>query len=76
MDNLITVAPETDLFICECNDFFQKDYDGHMDYETLKDKLHLLDTKQIILNHAGPEMLQNQDKVDLTLAYDGMAIQI
>lgn len=74
-DQLITLAKDADLFICECN-FYSLEVTGHMTYLTLREKLSKLHFKKILLTHLGNEMLANLSKLDLPVASDGMQLTI
>jgi len=72
-DELIAISEKADLFICECN-FYKRQVPGHLNYETLKDKLPLLGHKRIVLTHLGEEMLENIDKVALECLTEGQVL--
>lgn len=75
-DVLIEVAEDTDLFICECNDFKKQQFDGHLNYSKLLKKQRLLKTKRLIINHLGPEMLQNRADLAIETAHDGLVLTL
>jgi|SRR5690606_24624371 len=72
-DQLIKIAADTDLFICECC-FYATEINGHMNYLKLSANIDCLDMKQILLTHFDEEMLRNMDKVKLPHAYDGLRV--
>ncbi|PRD47545.1 MBL fold metallo-hydrolase [Sphingobacterium haloxyli] len=74
-DQLIKIAADTDLFICECC-FYATAVDGHLHYLQLCEKTNHFRTKQILLTHFDEEMLANLDKVELRHAYDGLQLII
>jgi len=74
-DELIDIAADADLMVCECN-FFDTVTPVHIDYRTLEQHLHRLTARRIILNHLGNEMLEQRDRVALECADDGMAVVI
>lgn len=74
-DHLYQIAHEADLFICECN-FFQTQVDTHLNYEAIRSELEKLKCKRIILNHLGPEMLENLGQCHLECSEDGMIMEI
>lgn len=74
-DNLIRLARGADFFLCECN-FFRTRSEVHIDYETLMERLPELDFKHIRLTHAGDEMLQHLNEIELPCAEDGMQFSI
>jgi len=74
-DNLIPLASDADLFICECT-FFGKKVKGHLNYQTISSHLKLLGCKKILLTHLDEEMLNNRKNVDFPIAEDGMLLNI
>lgn len=76
VDVLIEVADGTDIFICECNDFYVQQFEGHMNYPTLLEKRALLQTKRLIINHMGPEMLSRRDTLAIEYAQDGLTLTL
>lgn len=74
-EELINIAKDTDLFICECN-FYDLDMKGHLNYHTIQINRERLTCKQILLTHMGEEMLKNIDKIDMHYASDGMKLVI
>ncbi|QEC53736.1 ribonuclease BN (tRNA processing enzyme) [Anseongella ginsenosidimutans] len=74
-ENLLPIAENADLFICECN-FFDTKSAAHLDYQTLTGHLPRLSFNQILLTHLGEEMLLNLDSVKLPCAEDGLLIRV
>ncbi|MBK0383688.1 MBL fold metallo-hydrolase [Pedobacter sp. SD-b] len=74
-NNLIPLADEADLLICECNGF-KTIGKGHLNYQTIIKNQHLLNAKQIILNHLGDEALENQDFFEIPIAKEGLEIDL
>jgi len=74
-DNLIALAKNADLFICECN-FYHSEVDGHMNYMTLKKHLQQMDYQKILLTHFDRELLEKWADIDLPLAIEGEHIII
>ncbi len=74
-DELFKISESADLFICECN-FYDSHTPTHLNYQTIMDQRENLHCQRIILNHLGPEMLENQDRVALECSYDGLIINI
>ncbi|MBL4716412.1 MAG: MBL fold metallo-hydrolase [Bacteroidetes bacterium] len=72
-DNLYQLADGSDLFICECN-FYDSKLKGHINYLELKENLNRLNSKRVILNHLGEEMLENLHKIEIETAKDGQVI--
>jgi ribonuclease BN (tRNA processing enzyme) len=73
--NLIPLADDADLLICECN-WYQIEGKGHLNYQTLYSKTKLLNAKHILLSHLGDEALENQNNFQIPIAKDGMEINL
>lgn len=73
-DNLIALADQTDLFICECNNWKHLGA-GHLAYTTIQEKQSLLNTKRLVLTHMGAEMLK-QTPTDIHLLSDGEVVEV
>lgn len=74
-EELVNIAKDTDLFICECN-FYELEMKGHLNYHTIHANRKRLACKQILLTHFGVEMLQNIGKVDMDFAWDGKKLAL
>ncbi|OAQ38164.1 hypothetical protein A5893_15305 [Pedobacter psychrophilus] len=74
-ENLISLADEADLFICECN-WYKINGKGHLNYETLLKNISKLNSKRILLNHLGDEALENQEYFEIPIAEDGLEIHL
>lgn len=74
-ENLVEISRDADLFICECNNYDQS-VPGHIDYLTLIEKSKSFDCKNIALTHLGESMIQNQNKLEMTVLSDGEVIDI
>jgi len=72
-DNLIALADNADLFICECN-FYETEVKGHLNYQLLESKLPLLNYRKILLTHLDTEMLKVMRQIELECAHDGMVV--
>lgn len=70
-DALYDISAESDLFICECNDFEEKHYEGHMNLPMLLCKLPHVRSRRILLNHLGHEMIDKMTSVPLEVLSDG-----
>jgi len=68
--NLIALAQNADLFICECN-FYHTEVKGHLSYSILQNHFPLLQHKKMLLTHFDTEMLNNLQFVDSECAEDG-----
>lgn len=68
-EDLIEVAKNTDLFICECN-FYSTENEGHLHYKLLEEKKSLFKTNRLMLTHLGSEMLSKLDEIDLEICDD------
>jgi len=70
---LVGACRDTDLFICECF-AFEGPFKNHLDYSTLRQNRHMLDTRRIVLTHMSAEMLSHLSEVEYDCAHDGMVI--
>ncbi len=73
--NLIEIAKDADVFICECN-FYKKKISGHLNYETIQKMKNKLTCKKIILTHLGEEMLAMLPELTIPYAVDGLELDI
>ena len=71
----IEQARGVDLFLCECS-FYREQAGMHINYQTLQQNLPRLDCRRIVLTHLGEEMLARRDELTVTIAHDGMVIEI
>lgn len=69
-DALLDISKEADLFICECN-FFDREAEGHLNYQTLQAKRQLMSCKHLMLTHFGQEMLDQEQGIEMDHAWDG-----
>lgn len=76
IDALYDIAAGSDVFVCECFDYEQQPYDGHLSLPTLISKLPNVQSRRILLNHLGPEMLANKMSVPFELMSDGAVYAI
>lgn len=74
-ENMVPLAAGADLMICECFQYDQP-IPSHLDYMTLLRNRSQLDCRQIVLTHAGDEMLQRQDGLEFPLVYDGFFLEL
>lgn len=74
-DLFVTHARGADFFLCECC-FYDRETSFHMSYRKLEENLSRLECKKIVLTHMGEEMLSRRDELPLTLAEDGMVLEI
>ncbi|MCF6178057.1 MAG: MBL fold metallo-hydrolase [Geopsychrobacter sp.] len=72
---LLSLAANSDLFICECCTFDQK-LPGHINYLTLKKYKKKITAKQIILTHTGAQIDSHRQQIDLPIAHDGLSIKL
>lgn len=69
-DALVQAASETDLFICECNDW-EPEGGYHLNYQTLIYHRAELGCRRLVLTHMGEEMLSRLPDLDVEGATDG-----
>jgi ribonuclease BN (tRNA processing enzyme) len=72
---LTEAARGTDLFISEAY-FFDKKIKHHLDYATLSQHRHLLDTRRLVLTHMSADMLARIPTLDIEVAEDGKRISL
>lgn len=73
-ENLVKLADQTDLFICECN-FMNGVSFGHLSVEELNEKAQLLNTKKLWLTHMADEVFDNPS-VTFNKLHDGLKFTI
>jgi len=74
-DTLIEVASDADLFICEAY-FFDKRVRHHLDYRSLRARVHDLRCRSLILTHMNEDLLNRLPDVDVECAEDGKSITV
>ncbi len=72
-EQLPLLAQGSDLFICECFSYDQP-VPGHLDYLTLLREGQRLLTRRLVLTHAGPQLLERVDQLELELLHDGVRL--
>lgn len=71
--NLIKLADNTDLFICECN-FFKTETPSHLNYHTILEKQKDFNTHRLMLTHFGDEMLERVEEIKIERLQEGQVI--
>ena len=74
-DELIEAGAGVDLFIAEAY-FYEKKVKLHLDLASLKERLHHIQPKRLVLTHMSEDMLNRMKLIDYETAYDGKAITI
>jgi ribonuclease BN (tRNA processing enzyme) len=74
-DLFITHARGVDLFLCECS-FYEPEGGNHINYLTLREKLSRMECKKLVLTHLGEKMLARKTDLPVTMAEDGMIIEL
>ena len=74
-DLFLTHARGVDLFLCECS-FYDQEITNHINYLRLHQNLPRLHCKKLVLTHLGEEMLARSKELPVTLAEDGMVIEL
>jgi ribonuclease BN (tRNA processing enzyme) len=74
-DNLLDIAREADLFICEAYTYDRK-VKSHTDFATLAANLPRLGAKRLVLTHMADEMLARSRDLPHQTASDGMMIEL
>ncbi len=73
-DRLFDAARGADLFFCEATTF-DTSIPGHLMYTTVAANRDRFEASRIVLTHAGAEVLQRRDTLELELAEDGQLFQ-
>ena len=73
-DNLPVLAQDSEIMICECNNY-DKESPGHLSYHTILDHQSYLTTKRLLLTHLGTEMLAAKD-IAFERLDDGQEIEL
>ncbi len=68
-------ARGVDLFLCECS-FYDEAASNHVNYLALSKNLSRLECKKLVLTHLGEEMLARKTDLTVTMAEDGMVIEL
>jgi ribonuclease BN (tRNA processing enzyme) len=77
-DNLLPIAAEADLFICECYAYAGK-LTGHMTWEILQTRIDDLRARRLMLTHMNDTMLRRLDEIraaGVLLAEDGLTMEV
>jgi len=75
-DEIINLSDNTELFIIDCSFYNKNSKVAHTSYEEILENLNKLNTKNILLTHLSKDAFDNIDKINHTIAYDGMKIII
>jgi ribonuclease BN (tRNA processing enzyme) len=71
---LVEMARNTDVFLCDCFDRYDKPFEGHQSYDTLMKNAKRLETGRLLMTHLGPEMINTSETFEIEQAEDGMTI--
>lgn len=74
-DLFIERARGVDLFLCECS-FYDRSESNHVSFAELRESLPRLQCKRLLLTHLGDEMLARQKELPVSLADDGLVIDL
>lgn len=74
-DELPVLAKGADLFICECS-FYESEAAGHLNYPTIRRRLSDCGARRLILTHAGCEVLDRSNQLELEFARDGLVVTL
>jgi len=74
-DQLLPIAHQADLFICECNSYAGES-PVHLSYQILQPYLPQLQARKIMLTHLGEEMLQKKHLLEVSCLEDGASYTI
>jgi ribonuclease BN (tRNA processing enzyme) len=68
-------ARGVDLFLCECS-FYDQGTGHHVRFVELVNALPRLECRKLVLTHLGEEMLARKKELAVTVAEDGMVIEL
>ncbi len=74
-DELPERVGDADLFVCECN-FYDRSFDFHLDYLTLREHFDAFRCKRIVLTHFSEEMSGRRGQLEVETADDGMRVAL
>lgn len=77
-DNLVACSSDSNLFICECFGYREKEH-FHMSWADIQAKLPQLSAEKVLLTHLGEKMLAHVDEINhprVTVAEDGMVLDL
>jgi ribonuclease BN (tRNA processing enzyme) len=74
-DLFVEQARGADLFLCECS-FYDQPVGNHVSFLKLQENLPRLECKKLVLTHLGEEMLAREKELPVTVAKDGMIIDL
>lgn len=74
-ENLVPLCDQSDLFICECNNY-NANVNGHLSYHMILEKMNLLQSKRMILTHMGADMYENMENLMLELSEQDRIYQL
>ena len=75
-EELVQLAKDSDLFICECNFLSENGSSSHLDYATLKKNVSRLHSRRLILTHLGDDALQHREHFQHEIAEDNTIITL
>ncbi len=74
-DSLVEIARGTCVTFLDCN-FYDSLKPGHISYTQIVENREKMICDKLVLNHLGPEMLENEHKVNEIIAQDGQVFEI
>lgn len=74
-DIFISQARGVDLFLCECSSYSEA-AGNHVSFLKLHEALPRFECKHLVLTHLGDEMLARKRELPVTIAEDGMIIEL
>jgi len=74
-DTLIEAADGADLFVAEAY-FYDKSVKWHLDYATLAAQLPRITARQVIATHMNADILDRDEPLAITAAYDGLVVDL
>lgn len=74
-DDFVNYSRGADLFLCECS-HYNEESSNHLSYAKLNENLRRLQCKKLLLTHLGEQMLARKQELPVTMAEDGMVVEI
>jgi ribonuclease BN (tRNA processing enzyme) len=75
-EELVTLAQEADLFLCECTYYESSHLTFHMNYPQVAANRERFNARRMVLTHLGREVLNHKSEVEIEMAFDGMRIEL
>jgi ribonuclease BN (tRNA processing enzyme) len=74
-DEFLVHSRGADLFLCECS-HYDEESSNHISYTRLRENLQRLHCKKLLLTHLGDQVLARRQELPVTMAEDGMVVEV